>query len=189
MARRRIADHFLVGDTKSRMLSIRPYAKKNICREVKGAAREVASDELSFRPSVYGVIIKNNAVLLVPQWGDGYDFPGGGVELGETMDEALEREVREETGFLVKRDRVLACESDFFITPFSNKSVHSILVFYACTVVGGEISDRGFDAREKEYARKAEWVGLNEIEKIRFYNPVDSVALIREAVACISYDS
>ncbi len=155
--------------------------KKIVCRDINGGMREAAASELSFRPSVYGVIIKNNSVLLVPQW-DGYDFPGGGVELGETVDEALVREVLEETGLVVARSKVLACESDFFIHPFTKKPLHSILAYFACAVVSGEISDEGFDADEKEYAKKAEWISLDRIDKLKFKNSVDSAAIIKKAM-------
>ena len=146
--------------------------------------REVSVDKLLFRPSVYGVIIKDKKILLVPQW-DGYDFPGGGVELGETMDEALVREVKEETGLTVLRGPVLLCENNFFIHPYSKKPLHTILAYYQCTATGGEISDAGFDEHEKEYAKKAEWVDLDRIGAIKFLNPIDSPALIKRAAVAL----
>ena len=72
-----------------------------------GVRQEVAIKDLAFRPSVYGVAIWDGKVLLVPQW-DGYDFPGGGVDLGETLDEAFRREVFEESGLTVERGEILA---------------------------------------------------------------------------------
>jgi 8-oxo-dGTP diphosphatase len=52
------------------------------------------------------VIIKGNKVLMVRQYvqrGDiVWNFPGGGIEKGETPEEACIREVREETGFEVR---------------------------------------------------------------------------------------
>lgn len=93
--------------------------KKNkiICNDINGNRHEVFTDELSFRPSVYGVIIKNNKILLLKQW-DGYNFPGGGLNLGETIQEAIEREVWEETGFKTKNHRIIECVDSFFIVPF-----------------------------------------------------------------------
>ena len=48
------------------------------------------------------------------------------------------------------------------------------------TSVSGEINTDGFDVNGQDYAKKAEWVSLDEIENIKFYNPVDSVALIKK---------
>lgn len=54
------------------------------------------------RHTVRGIIIKDKKVLLVT--GHGADFywtPGGGVEAGETVVEALHREIKEELGVSV----------------------------------------------------------------------------------------
>lgn len=83
------------------------------CRDIDGNIFEVPASELKFRPSVYGIIIQDNKVLLSKQW-DGYDFPGGGIELGETIEEALKREVWEETGLKVEKGQFVACEESFF---------------------------------------------------------------------------
>jgi len=88
-------------------------SKKIICKDVHGKEYEIAVGQLSFRPSVYGVIIQDGKAFLSKQWGDGYDFPGGGIELGETIEEALKREVKEETGLEVKVGEIIAVENSF----------------------------------------------------------------------------
>jgi 8-oxo-dGTP pyrophosphatase MutT (NUDIX family) len=45
---------------------------------------------------------------------DGYDFPGGGVEIEETVEEALIREFVEETGIKVKVGVPFHCETQYF---------------------------------------------------------------------------
>ena len=55
------------------------------CLDIKGNKSKVPVSKLTFRPSVYGVIIKNGSILLSRQW-DGYDFPGGGIKIGETIE-------------------------------------------------------------------------------------------------------
>lgn len=157
--------------------------KKIAFRDINGKLTEpIEVKGVLFRPSVYGVIVQGSKVLLVPQW-DGYDFPGGGMEVGETIDEALEREVKEETGLSVKRDKIIACESSFFLHPYDGKHYNSILAYYSCKDIQGEISDQGFDKAEKEYARKAEWIDADKVESLKFYNPVDSVSLIKKALS------
>ena len=152
-----------------------------MCRTIDGKEQEVPTEDLIFRPSVYGVAVRDEKVLLSPQW-DGYDFPGGGINLCETIDEAFRREILEETGLDAERGEVLACESDFFIHPYSKKPYHTILAYYLCRNVSGEISDEHFDANEKQYAKKAEWVDVSRIRNLKFYNPVDSVAIIEKAI-------
>jgi len=161
--------------------------KEIICRDINGNKTEpVPVEELIFRPSVYGVVVKDKKVLLVPQW-DGYDFPGGGVELGETLEETLLREVKEETGLTVKKSRIIACEHDFFKALYhSEKYYHSILMYFLCTDPKGKLSTEGFDEHEKEYAKQAEWIDVEDVESIKFYNALDSPDIIKRAVEMIN---
>ena len=51
------------------------------------------------RPSVRGIIIRDGKVAMVHSLKyDYYKFPGGGIEDGENLEEALLREVAEESG-------------------------------------------------------------------------------------------
>jgi len=150
------------------------------CRTIEGEIKEFPVSELSFRPSVYGVAIKDGKVLLSPQW-DGYDIPGGGVDLGELITDTLVREVKEETGLEVKPLRVLLVQDDFFFHPYKKKPLQTPLIYFLCEVVGGEISDKGFDEHEKKYAKKAEWMPLDKVPSLKFYNPINSPKLIKDA--------
>jgi 8-oxo-dGTP pyrophosphatase MutT (NUDIX family) len=152
-----------------------------IGRDIYDRRMKMSVKDLIFRPSVYGIIIKNKKVLLSPQF-EGYDFPGGGIELGETLDEALEREVWEETGLKVKRGLVVAAESDFFLPPNRVGKWHTLLLYYLCTNISGTISTAHFEEDEKKYAGKAEWVDLKKINKLKFHNSVDSVEVINRAI-------
>lgn len=152
------------------------------CRDINGNREDVSVAELQFRPSVYGVIVLEGKVLLSKMW-DGYDFPGGGIHKGERIADALTREVKEETGLTVKPGALIHASDDFFISIESRKKLHSILLFYTCEVVGGEISTDSFSEQEKNYMQLAEWVPIESIDSLKFYNPVDSPALIRKAAA------
>ncbi len=64
------------------------------------------------RIGVYGIITKGNEMLLVRQE-DGphrgkWDFPGGGIEFGETVEETLRRELLEEVGMEFSSMKLLA---------------------------------------------------------------------------------
>ena len=154
-----------------------------VCVDIDGNTNEVAIDDISFRPSVYGVIVKNGSILLTPQFTDQWDFPGGGMDLGETLDEALEREIREETGMGAKRDKLLHVDTDFFTHPGTKKSYQTVHMYFTCTDVSGEISTDGFDEHEKSYARMAEWIPIEKALTLKYCNSVDSPSLIRLAAS------
>ncbi len=59
------------------------------------------------RPSVRGIIMKNGKILMIHSLKyDYYKLPGGGIEEGESYEEALIREVKEESGYFLKPDTI-----------------------------------------------------------------------------------
>ena len=84
-----------------------------------------------FRPKLLGVrvmLIQNRQVLLVRQtYLPGWFMPGGGVKRGETLDEAIRREAREEVGAEMKDLKLIGAYTNFD----GFKSDHNIL--FLCT--------------------------------------------------------
>ena len=62
--------------------------------------------------AVGGIVLKNKKILLVkrqnPPDKNMWSIPGGAVELGETLSEAVQREIREECGIKVDNGQVIA---------------------------------------------------------------------------------
>jgi ADP-ribose pyrophosphatase YjhB (NUDIX family) len=69
---------------------------------------------LAVRPSVSAVIFDRRRRLLLQQRSDGgqWGLPGGSVEIGESVSDAVVREVREETGLTVTPRRLVGVYSD-----------------------------------------------------------------------------
>lgn len=161
--------------------------KKVICHNHANEEFEVEASKLKFRPSVYGILIEDDKVLLSRQW-DGYDFPGGGIELDETIEEALKREFFEETGLQVEPLQVIDCHTSFFHPGLWEKLKDEYwncpLIYYFVKKVGGELSTANFDEEEKEYADMAELISINQLSGLKFYNgPGDgSIDLIKKAL-------
>jgi len=68
--------------------------------------------------SVYAIIKRNNKFLLIKKargpYTNMFDLPGGKIEFGETPEQALVREVMEETSLQVKAHSLAFCDSICF---------------------------------------------------------------------------
>ena len=104
---------------------------------------------------VRGAVFQHGRVLLVRESEDGcWTFPGGWAEVGQSAAESVEREVREESGYLVKAVKLLACWD-------RNKHPHPAIPFHAykllflCEIFGGapmasaETTEVGFFAEDE----------------------------------------
>lgn len=158
--------------------------KKVTCHDINGEEQEVEKDQLIYRPSIYGILIEDGKVLLSKQY-DGYDFPGGGQELDETVHQTLQREFFEETGLQVEVLDVMYGGTSFFHPTHSKKYEHQFwncpLLYFTVKRTGGALSTEYFDEAEKTYANLAEWIPLSNIDDLKFINSVDSVAIIKKA--------
>ncbi len=85
-------------------------------------------------PTVSALIFNHeNHILLIKshKWKGHYVTPGGHVELGERIEDALRREVTEETGLMIDQIRFL-CFSEFIFDDSFYKKKHFICFAYAC---------------------------------------------------------
>jgi 8-oxo-dGTP diphosphatase len=86
---------------------------------------------------------------------DGWEFPGGKLEPGETPEQCIEREIREELATEVRAERILGVvEYDY---PTFHLTMHCIL----CTIVSGELKLLEHEAAcwlSKETLRSVDWL-------------------------------
>jgi len=138
-------------------------------KSITGEEIPVEEKDLVWAVNLYAVVVKDGKILISPQWKEnGYDFPGGHLELGERHIDGLVREVKEETGFIVKPTKVIEVFTSFFMHPWKNRPQQSIKIYYGAEIVSGEISTDGFDEGELSYAKPARFVALEELKGMEF---------------------
>lgn len=87
---------------------------------------------------VRGVVFKDNSILLVRERQDGlWTIPGGWVDVGESPSEAVEKEVRQESGYIVRATRLLAVY-DRNKHEHPPSVFHIYKLFFLCELIGGE---------------------------------------------------
>jgi 8-oxo-dGTP diphosphatase len=135
------------------------------------------SREYPDRPvvGVGGVIIDRGRAVLIrrgtePLLGE-WSIPGGTIEIGETLEQAVCREVREETALEVRVlelieffDRIYFADGSSSAKDGNKPRFHFVIADYLCEVVGGE-PRAGSDVTELTYAREHELAKFRLTEK------------------------
>jgi len=104
-----------------------------------------------------GIVIFDNKTVLIHRKVNGNEyfvFPGGGVEPGETNEECVIREVREETSIEVKVEKLLYSVID-------EKSEH---YFYYCLYVSGKLQGEEVDQNAIEDSKIPTWHKTKDLQ-------------------------
>jgi len=118
--------------------------------------------KIYYREAVRAVIIKDEKILLIYSEKNGdYKLPGGGVEEGETYEEALIREVEEEAGFRVSvKDEILKV-MEYDEGQFDDCDVFQMLsIYYKCEIL--EEKKQNLDTYEMEMGFIPVWINIDE---------------------------
>ena len=110
------------------------------------------------------VLVKRRFETLAGQW----SLPGGRLELGETLEAGLAREMLEETGFEVEVGPVVDVFDRILLDPERKVRYHYVLIDYLCRPVGGTLN-HGSDVAA------AELVDPGELERYRLTPKATSV--------------
>jgi molecular chaperone GrpE len=123
--------------------------------------------------SVGGLIINKNGKTFLAKgkrWGNKYTIIGGKVEAGESLKDALAREMKEEAGIEVKILKEISCGEAIYHSE-DKKNKHAIFVDYLCIYDGGDDEINTNDEFTDEYI----WVDPIEALKLDLAPDVDNV--------------
>jgi len=101
-----------------------------------------------------------NKMLLEKRTDNGmWCVPGGAIEPGETLEEALRREVKEETSLDIFNPRLFDVRANVHMVYPNQDEVYYTDVVYVITEYEGEL-------KPDEESKELRWVSLNELPKI-----------------------
>jgi 8-oxo-dGTP diphosphatase len=117
------------------------------------------------RVRVCGYCFVANKILVIKHLGLGqlgylWSVPGGGVNFGETLTDALKREFLEETGLTIRVNRLCS------VSEFMEMPLHAVELFYEVDIIGGHLQ-KGTDPEMPHHAQiisEIAWLSLPELQ-------------------------
>jgi len=118
---------------------------------------------------VGAIVIKNNKILLGKRkkshGAGGWQFPGGHLEFGETIEDCAKREVLEETGLSITNIRLGPYTNDIF----SLEEKHYVTLYVIANYQSGELT-----ICEPEKCEQWDWFEWNNLPQPLFL-PIENL--------------
>lgn len=127
--------------------------------------------------SVAGLVTnENDEILLINSPWRGWEYPGGMIEPGETFQEALKREIKEEAGVDV--------EITGFVGLCKNVQRDVVNIDFICKYIGGELKTSD-ESTEVRWVKKEDALAMITfpLTKIRLENMLSC----KNTVACFGF--
>lgn len=137
-----------------------------------------------FSYRVAGICVHNGSVLLQTTTGEdrSFAFPGGHVAFGETNEQTLIREFREEIGADIRVGELKLVAEIFF--PWGTKPCHQICLYYLVEIEDGRTPLEGiFPGTEqmegRNFGLEFHWIPVARVKDLEIY-PVQAAELLEK---------
>lgn len=129
------------------------------------------TNEGKFNYRVCAVMIDNGRILAMRDERSPYYYlPGGRVEMGETAEHAVVREVQEELNITPKIIRPLWLNQAFFTEDVDGQNYHELCVYFLVDISNTDIlSKERFTLQERHHIHDFEWLEFERLKTEYFY--------------------
>lgn len=130
------------------------------------------SSDGKFNYRVCAMMISDGKILAMHDQRSPYFYlPGGRVQMGETAEDAVVREVEEELHITPQIVRPLWLNQSFFTEDVDGQSYHELCIYFLMDITGTDILSRGefFTSSEGKRTHTFEWLPFERLKGDYFY--------------------
>ena len=128
--------------------------------------------EGKFNYRVCALLLQEGKILAMQDERSPYYYlPGGRVQMGETAEQAVMREVREELGVAVEIQRPLWLNQAFFTEDVDHLFYHELCLYFWMEPVGPDLLSKGetFVLNEGRHVHRFTWLKYERLREEYFY--------------------
>jgi 8-oxo-dGTP pyrophosphatase MutT (NUDIX family) len=131
--------------------------------QVIGLDKTPDKNKIIHRVAIRAIICEDNQLLMIINNRGDIKFPGGGLELNESHEEAVRREVQEETGYIVRDvgdliGTVIERRDD----KFEKNCIFEMKSYYYSCKVSNKKTEQSLDDYEAALEFEPKWIDLEE---------------------------
>ena len=116
--------------------------------------------KIANRYAARAIVIQDNKILMVHTNKGDYKFPGGGIKKAESHEEALRREVTEETGYIVEQAGVIVQRNP---NQFDTGGIFQMTSYYYFCNVKSDKTEQHLDKYEQDQEFSPVWIDIDEV--------------------------